>query len=251
MAKGFKAGNSILAAVLMFSPAFAQELLPADAPQALEGGGDVSGPIAPESPQPQTEAVSKRLFGVLPNHRADQIQGVYRPITASEKFHIARSDSFDWPNYFLLAGYALQSQLASEGLDHDGGAAEFGKFYARSLADQIIGSYVTEAILPSLLHEDPRFFRMGSGTFWHRVSYASSRILITRHDSGNAHFNVSEIAGNAGVIALTTLYYPESRSAEEAAERYAIQLGNDVISNLLTEFWPDIKRHLHLHRHSL
>jgi hypothetical protein len=201
-----------------------------------------------ESPQPAPGPVSKRLFGVIPNYRADQNLASYTPLTTSEKYHIARSDSFDWPNYFLLAGYALQSQIASGGFKHNGGVTGFAKFYARGLGDQIMGSYVTEAILPSLLHEDPRFFRLGSGSFWHRTSYAASRIFVTRMDNGSNRFNISEIAGNAGVVALTRLYYPDSLSAGESVERYGMQLGNDAISNLLTEFWPDIKHHLRFRR---
>lgn len=202
---------------------------------------------APDSAS-AANSVSKRLFGVIPNYRADQKLDTYTPLTTPEKFRIARSDSFDWPNYFLLAGFALESQVATGGFSHNGGFTGFGEFYARSLADQVIGSYVTEAMLPSLLHEDPRFFRLGVGTFRHRVFYAASRIFVTRMDSGRMRFNVSEIAGNAGFVALATLYYPDSRSAAEAGERYAMQLGNDAISNLLTEFWPDIRHRLRFPR---
>jgi hypothetical protein len=193
--------------------------------------------------------VSKRLFGVIPNYRADQAQGTYKPLTVEEKFHIARSDSFDWPNFPLLAGYALESQIASGGFGHNGGFKGFGESYARSVGDQILGSYVTEAILPSLLHEDPRFFRLGIGSFWHRVSYASSRVFVTRSDNGHSRFNVSEIAGNASFVALATLYYPDSRTAGEGAERFGMQLGNDVVSNLMTELWPDIKHYLRYRRY--
>ena len=75
-------------------------------------------------------------------------------------------------------------------------------------------------------------------------TYATSRVFITRLDNGGTRVNISEVAGNMGVVAVTTLYYPDSRSASEAAERYGMALGNDAISNLLTEFWPDIKRRL-------
>jgi len=191
----------------------------------------------------------KRLFGLIPNHRADQFQETYTPLTRHEKFQIARSDSFDWPNYFLLAGYAVQSQIASEGgFKGSGGLKGFGKFYGRSVADQIVGSYVTEAILPSLLHEDPRFFRLGVGSLGHRAFYAASRIFVVRTDRGNWRFNFSEVLGNTGVVALTSLYYPDSQTAMKGGERLVMTLGNDMVSNLLTEFWPDIRRHLPFHR---
>ena len=202
-------------------------------------------PIAPIN-LPQPEAVEKRLFGVIPNYRADQMQAVYKPITTAEKYHIAKQDSFDWPNYFLLAGFAMQSKLADGG---GGGVESFAKYYARAFGDQIIGSYVTEAILPSLLHEDPRYFRLGIGTFRHRASYATTRVFVTKLDNGKSRVYLSELAGNAVVIAITTSYYPDSQTAAMAAERYGLNIGNDVLSNLLTEFWPDIKRRLPFRKH--
>jgi hypothetical protein len=240
-------------------PAFAQEQAldltisdpAASDPATLSGDvapAAVAGQPTTESPRPAISSVSKRLFGVIPNYRADQNNITYTPLTTAEKFHIARSDSFDWPNYFLLAGFALENQVANGGFSHNGGFAGFGEFYGRSFADQILGSYVTEAILPSLTHEDPRFFRLGVGTFRHRAFYAASRIFVTRKDDGRNGFNVSEIAGNAGFVALTSLYYPDSRSPAEGATRFGMQLGNDAISNLLTEFWPDIKLRLRFPR---
>jgi hypothetical protein len=232
--------------------AFAQDApaLPAGSPTSV--ADEPIAPIAPANAQPVSPrpgTIDKRLFGVIPNYRADQIQAVYTPISTREKFAIARSDSFDWPNYFLLAGYALQSQIASGGFKHSGGMEGFGEFYARAMADQVIGSYVTEAVLPSLLHEDPRFFRLGIGSVWHRAYYATTRVFVVRLDDGGTRFNISEIVGNMGVTAVSSFYYPNSQSAGEAAERYGMALGNDAISNLLTEFWPDVKRRLpFLHR---
>jgi hypothetical protein len=196
--------------------------------------------------KPSTEVVSKRLFGIIPNYKADQYQAKYTPISTAGKFAIARSDSFDWPNYFLLAGYALQSQVAEGGFKHSGGLNGFGRYYSRSVADQIIGSYITEAIMPTLFHEDPRFFRLGAGPIWYRAYNATTRVFVTRKDNGSTGFYYSELLGNIGVTAIGNIYYPNSRSFSEGAERYGMAIGNDMISNLLTEFWPDIKRRLPL-----
>jgi hypothetical protein len=192
--------------------------------------------------------VSKRLFGIIPNYRADQKQETYTPLTTRQKYDIARKDSFDWPNYFLLAGYAIQSQISAGGFSHNGGIRGFGEYYGRAFGDNVIGAYLTEAIMPSLLHEDPRYFRLGTGPFWHRFFYAATRIVVTKGDNGLNRLFISELAGNAAVVAITTAYYPDSRTAMDAAERYSQQLGNDAISNVLTEFWPDVKRHLHFHK---
>jgi len=225
-----------------------------DSPAASEAGADGSDAteIAPlESTLPEPGVVSTRLFGVIPNYRASETLETYKPLTTAEKYHIAFKDSFDWPNFFLLAGYAVESQVESGGFSHNGGMPGFAKFYARGFSDQIIGSYVTEAILPSLLHADPRYFRLGSGSLWRRTYYATSRIFVTRMDNGKSRFNVAEVVGNIGVDAITTWYYPESQSAREGLERYGMQLGNDAISNLLTEFWPDIKHRLRPLQHRL
>jgi len=225
-----------------------------DSPNASEVGADGSdaAEIAPiESALPEPEPVSNRLFGVIPNYRAAETLETYKPLTTAEKYHIAFEDSFDWPNFFLLAGYAAQSQVAAGGFHHNGGMVGFGEYYARGFSDQIIGSYVTDAILPALLHDDPRYFRLGTGTFWRRTYYATSRLFVTRRDNGTSRFNITEIAGNIGVDAITTWYYPDSQSASKGLERFGMQLGNDAISNILTEFWPDIKHRLRPLQHRL
>jgi hypothetical protein len=101
---------------------------------------------------------------------------------------------------------------------------------------------MTEAILPSLLREDPRYFRMGRGNPWRRVSYALSRTVVTRKDTGRKIFNYSEIGGNAVAAAISNIYYPASeRTAGEAAEKLTIQLASDSAFNILLEFWPDMR----------
>lgn len=247
--------NCVCAALLCLF-VIAGTVAPAEQPHTSPENSAEALPVLPEPKSRavaplnlESEPVSKRLFGVIPDYHAAQYQAEYKPITAREKYAIARSDSFDWPNYFLLAGYALQSQVATGGFSHNGGLSGFGKYYSRGVADQIIGSYLTEAILPSLLHEDPRFFRLGAGPIWHRAYHAALRIVVTKKDDGRSAFSVSEVMGNAGVVALTTVYYPDSQTASEAFERYSMALGNDMISNLLTEFWPDIKRRLRLLHH--
>ena len=225
-----------------------------DSPMVSETAADNSDApeIVPlESALSDPEPVSTRLFGVIPNYRASETLETYKPLTTAEKYHIAFEDSFDWPNFFLLAGYAAQSQVAAGGFHHNGGLPGFGEYYARGFSDQIIGSYITDAIMPSLLHEDPRYFRLGTGSFWRRTYYAASRIFVTRLDNGKSRFNITEIAGNIGVDAITTWYYPDSQSASKGLERFGMQLGNDAISNILTEFWPDIKHRLRPIQHRL
>ena len=123
----------------------------------------------------------------------------------------------------------------------------YAKRYVAGVADQDIGNFMTEAIMPSLLHEDPRYFRKGHGRFIVRLGYAASRVLVTRTDSGGSRFNFSEFSGNGGVALLGNLYYPDAHGGAATLQRMFTQIGTDSISGVLKEFWPDVKRKI-LHK---
>ena len=107
------------------------------------------------------------------------------------------------------------------------------------------------AVLASLFHEDPRFFRKGPASpIIHRIVYAVSRVVITRRDSGKNAFNFSGIVGMGMGIGLSNAYYPpKSVSAGEMESRVATSLVSSALGNLLPEFWPDFKRKLPRYKH--
>jgi hypothetical protein len=102
----------------------------------------------------------------------------------------------------------------------------------------------TEGVFPVLLHEDPRYFRRGSGSFLSRTGYALTRVLITHKDSGGRRFNISEWAGNAAAVAISNAYYPQNRTLLDNGAKLLMQVGTDAFSQVLKEFWPDIKHGL-------
>jgi hypothetical protein len=108
----------------------------------------------------------------------------------------------------------------------------------------VIGDYMTEAIYPTILHQDPRYFRRGTGTGWSRFGYAIGQTFWTHNDSGKGQFNYSEIAGNATGVAIAMSYYPDNRDAKSGGTQLATQLAVDTASNILKEFWPDLQRKL-------
>ena len=122
----------------------------------------------------------------------------------------------------------------------------YAKRFASSYGDQAIGNMMTEAIFPSLLREDPRYFRIGEagGSTWHRVGYALTRVFVVRTDKGKWDFNYSEWLGNGATVAISNLYYPDTRNASDNVQKLGIQVGTDALSQVLKEFWPDLKRHL-------
>ena len=211
--------------LLMFTCAFAAT------------GQDVTG-----QPAPTQAAPDKRVFGVLPNYRTASASAVYMPITTTQKFTIASKDSFDYPLVGLAAIIAAYGQLDNSNPSFGQGWAGYGKRVGTSYADQAIGNMMTEGIYPTLLHEDPRYFRRGYGSARSRLLYAASRVFITRTDSGGTRFNFSEVLGNATSSAISNAYYPDNRNAIDNVEKLGSQIGIDAASQVLKEFWPDIKR---------
>jgi hypothetical protein len=184
----------------------------------------------------------KRVLGVLPNYRTANETAVYSPITVKQKFSIASKDSFDYPLLMLGGIIAGIGQWTDENPSFGQGAAGFARRFGTSYADQAIGNMMTEAIFPSFLHEDPRYFRRGYGSKWSRTFYAASRVFVTRTDAGNWRFNYSEVLGNATAVAISNAYYPDNRDVGANAAKLGQQIGIDAASQVLKEFWPDIKR---------
>ncbi len=203
---------------------------------AQEASSDsASGP----KPAPTTD---KRIFGVLPNYRTAEDTGTYQPLTPKQKFRIGFKDSFDWPVYMTSAAFAALYQLEDSNPSFGQGLKGYARRYATSYADQSVGNVLTEGLFPSILHEDPRYFRHPNGSKTSRVAYAATRIFVTRTDSGGTRFNYSELVGNSIATGLSNLYYPESRTFSDNIQKLGVQLATDAFSNVLKEFWPDIKR---------
>ena len=189
----------------------------------------------------------KRILGVLPNYRTANESAVYTPITAKQKFTIASKDSFDYPLIALGAAIAGMGQLANSDPSFGQGAAGFARRFGTSYADQAIGNIMTEGLFPTLLHEDPRYFRRGTGSKWSRAYYAATRVLVTRTDAGTLRFNYSEVLGNASAVAISNSYHPDGRTVEDNVLKLGEQIGIDAASQVLKEFWPDLKRKLFQH----
>jgi len=195
-------------------------------------------PAADPDPAPD-----KRVFGVLPNYRTTQLTADYRRITAKRKMTIAAKDSFDYPLVALSAAYAGLYQLENSHPQFGQGAKGYFKRLGTSYTDQVIGNILAEGLLPIAFHEDPRYFRLGEGTKSHRIGYALSRILVTRTDSGGKSFNFAEVVGNGSATLVGWSYYTDTRNPEDYFQAFGTQLATDAISQVLKEFWPDIKRH--------
>jgi hypothetical protein len=198
-----------------------------------------------EAASSQTETYGdKHILGVVPNYTTvNEPPKKYQPISAREKFKLATEDTFDPCSLAITGIYAGVAQWGNNYRQFGQGAQGYGKRYGAAFADGAISNYLTEGVLPSLLHEDPRLFRLGTGSKLKRVVYAMTRVLITRTDSGGERFNISEIAGNMISAGLSNLYYPPlNRSLDNTLEHFEINVLSDAGFNILKEFWPDMRR---------
>ncbi len=186
---------------------------------------------------------TKRMFGIIPNFSAVSAHAEVPALSARDKFVLASKDSGDYSSFIWSGLQAAQSMALKSYPELHQGAAGYGRYYWRAFADQASGSFFTEAIVPTLTHEHPRYYTLGYGGFFRRAGYALSRVVITRTDSGRNTFNISEIAGNGMEAGLANLYYPpQERSFHNTAVNWATQSEAAGLNNLIREFWPDIRR---------
>jgi len=201
----------------------------------------------PATPKKKTE--NDRLFFALPNYFTLESAGNAPPLTIAEKFKMTALGAFD-PVQVGFIG--IQTGISdAEGNDsaYGPGVEGYAKRFAVHFADTTVENFMTRAILPSLLHEDPRYYQKGSGGFWHRTSYAVSRIFVTRTDSGGTRFNFSEILGSAGAAGISAYSYhlEDDHNLGSAASIWGTQVAWDALSYWLKEFWPDMRRRISRH----
>ncbi len=194
------------------------------------------------------ESDGKRIFWIIPNFSTSPTLKQYRPLSAGEKFKIARQDTLDPGAFALAALFAGASQASNSNPSFGQGAQGYAHYFGTAYGDLLIAGYLTEGVYPTLLHQDPRYFRRGSGRVLSRLFYSVGQIFLTHGDSGGTQFNFSELAGTSSAIAISTSYYPENRNAADVASRVGIQFGIDMATNVLKEFAPDLGRKFS-HRH--
>jgi hypothetical protein len=192
--------------------------------------------------QPTPPPIDKHIFGVLPNYRTTENSLPYQPLTGWQKMKIAAKDSFDWPAYVTAAGFSGLYQMENQNKAFGQGMSGYAKRFATAYGDQMVANMFQEGIIPAVFHQDPRYFRLGDGTFRHRLFYALEQVMVARMDSGKKTFNFSEWGGAAAGAAISNAYYPNTRDLDDNVQKVLIGVATDAFSNVGKEFWPDIKR---------
>jgi hypothetical protein len=193
---------------------------------------------------------TKRILGIFPNFRAVSANVHLPPQPVKEKFLTATQDSFDYSSFFLPGIVAGFNQATNDTPEFGQGAAGYGRYYWHAFVDQANENYFVEFIVPTVTHEDTRYYTLGTGGFWKRTGYSLSRAVITRNDEGHDTFNISEVVGAGAAAGISNLYYPSrERDFGNTADRWGQNVGIDAATFLVHEFWPDIN-HALFHKNS-
>jgi hypothetical protein len=179
----------------------------------------------------------QRLLAVIPNFYATYVADA-APMSTKQKFGLAWKAAID-PTSFLIAGIIAGGEQANNSFPGYGqGAVGYANRFGAAYGDFFIGTYVSNAILPSILKQDPRYFYKGTGTIKSRIRYALAMSVITKGDNGQWQPNYSGILGSLAGGAISNLYYPEGsrHGFETTLNNTLIGIGTSAGVNILQEF---------------
>ena len=211
--------------------------------QQVQSGSGTPPPPADGSANalPSQGRQTKRILFLVPNFRAVSADQHLPPQTVREKFKTAFQDSLDYSSFIFVAGQAGIAQANNSYPEFRQGAAGFGRYYWHTLADEINENTFVEFIMPTILHEDTRYYTLGRGGAIKRLGYAFSRVAVTRTDSGHRTFNASEFLGAGAFSGVANLYYPsQERTFTKTYQRWITNLAIDSCTFAFKEIWPDI-----------
>jgi hypothetical protein len=182
---------------------------------------------------------------IIPNYQTvENSNQIVSPMTAREKWHLAWKSVTDPFNIASAALGASWSQATSATPRYGYGGEALAERFGAAIGDFGSQTFFSTGIFATLLHQDPRYFRKGPPAgLLVRVADSLKQIVVARQDSGAKTFNASNILGVAAGIGFSNLYYPSaSRTGTVMLSRVVTSLAADGMGNLMSEFWPDVRR---------
>ncbi len=209
-----------------------------------EAPGSQAGAKSEEEREIERKEQSQRMLGVVPRFGVTSRHEA-PPLTSAEKFHLFVKSGFDPATVTIVGFQAALSQAENEFPGYGQGWQGFGKRFGASFADELSSGFFSNYMYASLFKEDPRYFRLGEGSFKHRVFYSVKQEFVCHTDSGGRSFSFENVLGAFSSGGLSNVYYPSSdRGFGLTMSRSTIALAYGSVGGLLDEFWPDISRKL-------
>jgi hypothetical protein len=212
---------------------------------------DPSPAIPVPAAHPAVPITDDRILGIIPNYQTVEDPNLkLPPLTVRQKFTLFVKETVDPYTFISAAAGAGMSQYGNGTPSYGDGLAAYAKRLAAAYGDVATQNFFSDAVLASILHEDPRYYRMGPGRpVPRRIWYSVTRMVVTRTDAGREQFNFSSVGGMALGIGLSNAYYPgKSVNGSVTGSRFVTSITSASLGNLLPEFWPDIKQILHRHK---
>jgi hypothetical protein len=185
----------------------------------------------------------QRVLGVMATFNTTSNKDAL-PLSTGEKYQLFFKSATDpWP-FFLAALVSGIDQAENSFPEYGQGMEGYGKRIGASYTDYFTGNLLGNAVLTSLLHEDPRFFQKGTGSPTSRALWAAGSTVWCKRDDGAWGPNYANVVGNLMGAAVSNLYYPASdRTASGTIERGLTVTVEGIAGAEVIEFWPDIVRH--------
>lgn len=252
------------AGVLLSQSLAAQQTAPANAPSTGTQIRDRARSKSAEEKAIERKEQSNRVLGVIPDFGVTDRQNA-SPLTSGQKFHLFVRSALDPAMFGIVGLQAGLSQEENEFPAYRQGAEGYGKRYGAALADEVSATYWNTYFYPALFKEDPRYFRLGDGSFPRRLFYSFKQQAICHRDKGGRTFNFANVLGAFTAGAISNAYYPgntlirtipatsttparpvyeDDRGVVLTLSRSAIALGYATIGGIFDEFWPDVHRRL-------
>ena len=184
----------------------------------------------------------QRVMGVMATFNTTRDPNAV-PLSPGQKFRLFFKSSTDpWP--FLLASVVSGIGQADNSYPEWGqGAQGYAKRYGAAYTDAFIGNFFGNAVLPSILHEDPRYFQKGTGSKIGRFFWAASSTFWCKRDNGRWGPNYANVGGNLIGAAIARAYYPVSeRTVGDTISDGITVSVEGIVGAEVIEFWPDMVR---------
>jgi hypothetical protein len=247
-------------------PAEAALNLP-DVPQASPQQTSPSSPTATPVPQSDSQAAAaqasgsaeeserkkaqeqldnqlhQRVFGVMATFNTTRNRDAL-PLSTGQKYELFfKSASDPWPFVLTAVGAGID-QAQNSFPEYGQGIEGYAKRWGAGYADYFTGNLLGNAVLASMLKEDPRYFQKGTGSFAARFLWAAGGTVWCKRDNGSWGPNYANVVGNLMGAAVSNLYYPApDRTVGETLERGFTVTAQAIIGSEVIEFWPDMVRH--------
>jgi hypothetical protein len=199
------------------------------------------GPVQTGPPQPCPPAQTHNWFSRFLNGPE------VKPLTPAEKARLAMRNFLDPSNAATILAVSAINVGSDANTAYGPGMEGFAKNAGVLFTQSLTGEFFCTFLIPSLTHQDPHYHRMPQASIPRRIGHAMAQVVWTQGDDGRGMVNWGDLAGGAISLGIGNLYVPgRQTNLPASATRYGIAIGTAPIDNFVTEFLPDVARHIHV-----